>query len=372
MARILYMVAGEGNGHATRSAAVIEELKARGHEVVAVSDRMAFSILEGVADKTIEAVTPGMKYQNNTVSAWGTLFQNLVQVPRAVRDIAKLRSFAKKWKPDLIVTDFNPMAAFLSGAPIISLDNQHAITHANIEVPKGCLIEFIKSWIVVKIVVPRAKKRIVTSFFNSPMIHNAASVGPVLSNSLRSLKSLNSLRSLKSSKSSRSLRSLRSSISLKPTSLKPRTGKHLLVYQTTPTNKKLAELLPALNMEIAAYGFRKVGREGKVRFMPFDVEGWQKDLTSCRAVVVNGGFSLITEALHLHKPILCFPIMHQFEQILNAYYLEKEGLGMWAKEISLAEFDSFLKRIKMFEKNISKRSWKDGTKEAVDIIEDVL
>jgi uncharacterized protein (TIGR00661 family) len=37
------------------------------------------------------------------------------------------------------------------------------------------------------------------------------------------------------------------------------------------------------------------------------------------------GFSLVTEALHLGKPYLAVPVQHQFEQIFNAYWLDKMG-----------------------------------------------
>ena len=340
MARILYLVAGEGNGHATRSAAVIEELKARGHEVVAVSDRTALSMLGKVADRTIEAVTPRMQYQNNAVTAWGTLTQNVASFPRALAGLVRVWSFARSWKPNIIVTDFNPMAAFLWGAPIVSIDNQHLICQAKIDVPKGCLIEYLKSWFVVKALVPRAQVRVITSFADVPVRMESVRVGPILSTSIRSLK--------------------------------PSKGRHLVVYQTTPTNQLLARLLPSLNVEIAAYGFGKVGKEGKVRFMPFDDKGWRKDLASCRAVVVNGGFSLITEALYLHKPVLCFPIKHQFEQILNAYYVEKSGCGIWAKEISALQVEAFIKKIGAFEKKMARMSWANGAQEAVEIVEQVL
>ena len=33
------------------------------------------------------------------------------------------------------------------------------------------------------------------------------------------------------------------------------------------------------------------------------------------------------EAVYLHKPMLAVPLEHQFEQVLNARYLEREGFG---------------------------------------------
>ena len=38
--------------------------------------------------------------------------------------------------------------------------------------------------------------------------------------------------------------------------------------------------------------------------------------------MTNGGLSLIHEAIYLQKPILSVPVRHQFEQEMNARYLE--------------------------------------------------
>ena len=81
---------------------------------------------------------------------------------------------------------------------------------------------------------------------------------------------------------------------------------------------------------------------------------------------------MITEALALKKPVLCFPIGHQFEQALNAHYLEREGLGMWGKKTTIKEFERFLARVPSMRKRLEKKSWPDGARQAADIIEQVL
>jgi uncharacterized protein (TIGR00661 family) len=39
------------------------------------------------------------------------------------------------------------------------------------------------------------------------------------------------------------------------------------------------------------------------------------------------------EAVYLHKPMLAIPLERQFEQVLNARYLERVGYGMAAKSL---------------------------------------
>jgi len=37
--------------------------------------------------------------------------------------------------------------------------------------------------------------------------------------------------------------------------------------------------------------------------------------------------------VYLHKPLLSLPVVGQFEQVLNALYLEQLGYGMYAKAL---------------------------------------
>lgn len=50
-------------------------------------------------------------------------------------------------------------------------------------------------------------------------------------------------------------------------------------------------------------------------------------------VVAGGGFTLMGEAVFLHKPMLSVPLAGQFEQYLNASYLAREGFGMFAESV---------------------------------------
>ena len=49
-------------------------------------------------------------------------------------------------------------------------------------------------------------------------------------------------------------------------------------------------------------------------------------------MVTGGGFSLLSEAVYLGKPMLSVPLHGQFEQLMNARYLEREGYGICAAD----------------------------------------
>jgi uncharacterized protein (TIGR00661 family) len=77
------------------------------------------------------------------------------------------------------------------------------------------------------------------------------------------------------------------------------------------------------------------------------------------------------EAVYLHKPMLAEPVAKQFEQILNARYLEREGYGMFAEEITEQRLREFLDRIPEFQRNLARYA-QDGNKDLLTKLESVL
>jgi hypothetical protein len=138
---------------------------------------------------------------------------------------------------------------------------------------------------------------------------------------------------------------------------RPEDGEHLLVYQTSESNRELPEVLRASGHECRIYGLRRDLEEevvdGTLRFRPFSERRFIEDLRTAKGVVANGGFTLLSEAVHLHKPVLSSPVKKQFEQILNARYIEKEGYGLCAEELGRERLGEFLERLPEFGRNLA-------------------
>ncbi len=64
--------------------------------------------------------------------------------------------------------------------------------------------------------------------------------------------------------------------------------------------------------------------------------------------MTGGGFSLLGEAIYLGKPVLSAPLHGQFEQLMNARYLEREGYGLCAPAPGKRELDAFLRGLPRF------------------------
>jgi uncharacterized protein (TIGR00661 family) len=127
-------------------------------------------------------------------------------------------------------------------------------------------------------------------------------------------------------------------------------GDHLLVYSSG--EEELLDTLRSSGVRCRVYGMRggpeETVAEGNLEFRPRSNEGFLEDLRSARGVVAGGGFSLLSEAVYLGKPVLSVPLQGQFEQVMNARYLQREGFGMCAMEVTPAVLAEFLERLDEF------------------------
>ena len=110
--------------------------------------------------------------------------------------------------------------------------------------------------------------------------------------------------------------------------LTPTDGEHVLVYVNGSTGAEgLARTLAEVDARFVVYGVGVVEGPPNVTFRPPSGDAFLADLGSCRALVCTAGFTLLSEALHLGKPVLAVPNRGIYEQGLNAAYLERLGRG---------------------------------------------
>ncbi len=156
---------------------------------------------------------------------------------------------------------------------------------------------------------------------------------------------------------------------------KSEPGEHLLVYQTSTSYAELPEVLKGTGLPCKVYGFRRDLEapvvEGNLTYMPFSESGFIDDLRTARAVVAGGGFTLMGEAVYLHKPMLAVPVKKQFEQVLNARYLEYEGYGMYAEQLGPEVLEAFLAKVPEYQRRLD--DWRqDGNTELFAKLDEVL
>jgi uncharacterized protein (TIGR00661 family) len=134
--------------------------------------------------------------------------------------------------------------------------------------------------------------------------------------------------------------------------LEPYNGEHVLVYQTSDSNWRLLDILKEFDDEFIVYGFHHEGRDDNLLFKSFNEDDFFKDLSQARAVISNGGFTLISEAIYLGKPVLSVPVKKQFEQTLNALYLDRLGYGEFHENLERDDIENFLSQLEEYRRNI--------------------
>ncbi len=319
--RIVYGVSGEGSGHASRAAEVLAHLVERGHVVkVASYDRgfralsLRFDVLE------VEGLSIGTS--DNHVSLIKTFTENLAKLPDGVRSLRLVkRALFEEFKPDVVLCDFEPLTAHLARhfeLPLVTIDNQHLLRYVDFPRPTGLAREALVSTNLVRALVPKPDVSLVTSFYRGRVLNRRTFLFPPI---LR-----------------------REVLELRPT-----RGEHVLVYFTKGFDSALETLRASRDERFVVYGYEREETVGNIEFKRASSAGFLRDLATCKAVIATAGLTLLTEALHLGKPMLALPMAKQFEQELNAALLTASGFGAGAREIEAATLADFLQRVPEFE-----------------------
>nr|AYM54063.1 putative UDP-glucuronosyltransferase [Byssovorax cruenta] len=304
--KILYGVVGEGMGHAMRSRVILEHLIAQGHEIAIMASGRATDFLSKRFAGVNRIHGFHMIYEENRVRRGKTVWSNVLSGAAALpQNIAAYFELIKGFRPDMVISDFESWT-YLYGKvhrlPLLSVDNMQIInrcTHPP-EILDGQEAEFQLTKAFVKGKLPFCDHYFITTFFRPPIRKPDTSLYPPI---------------------------LRPEI----LSAEQKRGDHLLVYQTAEGNDTLERSLAETGIECRIYGMRRDLKEelveGTLRYRPFSEGGFIADLASARGVIAGGGFTLMGEAVYLKKPMLAVPLGHQFEQVMNARYLEREGYG---------------------------------------------
>jgi uncharacterized protein (TIGR00661 family) len=318
--RILYGVVGEGMGHATRSGVILDHLT-REHDVHVVVSGRARDYLAQRFENVHKIWGLTIQYEGNSVRKLGTLLENVKGAVKGFpENIRAYFDLVDDFKPDVVVSDFESFSYLYAKnhmLPCISVDNMQIINRAKHppELLAGHEKEFDLTKRIVKAKLPGCFHYLVATFFYPELRKERTTLLPSI---------------------------------LRPEVLaaKSEAGEHLLVYQTSTTNTELMSALKASGLPCKVYGVRRGIKadetDANLTFRPFSEQGFIDDLRTARAVVAGGGYTLMSEAVYLHKPLLSLPVQGQFEQTLNALYLQQLGYGHHAEVLDKKTLDAFL------------------------------
>lgn len=333
MARVLYGVMGNTLGHVSRAGAIASRLPE--HEFHFVGGGRVPEVLHGLYP-VLEVPVARTVYQRQRAAVFGTcghLARCVAALPRVRREILDL---IEHWQPDVAICDrefFLPHAARPAGLGLFSLDHSHVLQVCRYKVPASQTVSWALSRIEDCLFFDYTRQNLITSFFHPRLKRNGTNelLPPVLRQEVREIR--------------------------------PAPSDYVFIYQSTPTFGALIDVARQLQRPVVVYGYRNERAvEGNLTFKPFDKRAILDDLAGSAYAVVNAGHNVICEALHLGKPLLCFPVAVNFEQFINAWYVRELGYGDFAASFhpTPAMFTRFEARVDEYRRNIQSK-FVDGT-----------
>lgn len=345
--KILYGLPSEGMGHATRSNVIVSRLVKKHDVRIVTSDRAYAFMKERFPGRVYEIKGFHLAYKNGSVSKYNTASMLLKNGPKdLITNLHKYQLVHKEFKPDLVISDFDSFTFFfakLNKIPLISIDNIQVVNRCKLDfpIPKSERNSYQIARNIIKAKVPNADYYLITSFFKAEVRKkNTSLIPPILRDKI-----------------------------LVATST---TGEHVLVYQTSSSQNNLISVLNQIpKIPFIVYGFNRNEIHANVTLKKFSEDGFIEDLASAKGVISNGGFSLLSEAVYLEKPVCSVPVKGQFEQYVNAAYIEKCGYGRHFNDFFPDGIKSFLFDIDTFQNNLSQYQ-QNGNNETFQRLDEII
>lgn len=352
MAHIAYALSGQGRGHTSRAMAITAALRERGHTVTFCGGGTAQRILEAEGENVIPVPALRQIMEANRIQYGKTIRCNskiLIQMP-AVLD--RLTATFEALQPDLLITDFEAFSARAAeriDLPILSFNHQQVVTEMDYDLPMNYWPAAALASAAIRWIAPSHPEHVLlTSFFFAPLTHpeRTTLVPPIIRPAVQART--------------------------------PSHGDHVLVYFNHPDGiHHVLDTLRAVDAAFIVYCSDPADEmacdDDHITVKPPSLDGFLDDLAACRGVICTAGFTLISEALYLGKPLLVAPNHGIFEQTLNALFLQREGLGQAVLDRPLAPRDvkDFLKHRNSYRARLSDYE-RCGNHQAVQCIEDIL
>lgn len=327
--RVAFVVQGEGRGHMTQALALAGLLRTAGHQVVKVFlgrshvrpvprfflDRIGAPVVTFTAPVQV----PGRARRGVSVAA--TAANSLVRLPAFVASGVRIHLGLSPSDADVVVNFFDlvgSLSRVVLGAriPQVTVAHNYLFLHPALQPLPGRSLAQGAFLGLARATALRSDVRLALSY--APMRPDARwnleVVPPLLRREVLALR--------------------------------PSPGEHLLAYALNPG---YADVLadwhrrrggPPFHCFVEG-GTEALSRTPHPGFLAHDLDdhAFLELLASCSAYVGSAGFESLCEAFYLGKPVLTVPTEGQYEQILNVWDAERNGV---ARPGSYADLDAFV------------------------------
>jgi UDP:flavonoid glycosyltransferase YjiC (YdhE family) len=350
--RILFLVNGLGLGNSTRCHAVMQRLLERGAEIQVITSGNGlwyFRAVSGIAGlHEVESLYYGVKDGRISIGRTLAAVTNFAVILR--RNAQKIAAVLDTWRPDVAIADsvytFRPFKR--RDIPFVALNNADVV-HKSYRIfadrPRSIRAQF---WCVEEpdYLFHRLVPDLVISPSLDPTLDQVGApvqrVGPIVRGGYTVRKASASVRSV--------LVMLSGS----------RFGSPVAFRRTDwPFDIEVVGRPAPDNWD----GPANIRFHGKLLDNRTLVE-------KADVVVVNGGFSAVSESFSMRKPLLVIPVPNHAEQWINARTIERLGVGMSAQESELeAALDTVARQAERLQQGYEKLGEiPDGAAQAASLI----
>lgn len=329
--KIIYSINSDGFGHVTRSIPIIDHLLKKKHNISIITDKKVADFLKKKYPNIPITVIPQLcfEYTNDSVKSIQSFFKSFNK--HNLKNLKKTIITIKNANPDIIISDlerYSLWAGKFLEIPTIEIDNHATIFRGEVKYKKKDVSDYLQAKAVSKIVYPYADYYFGLCFYRTKIKKkNTEIYDPIFLDEIKKYKA--------------------------------KDKDYILVYNRFMDKTKMIPVLKKIKDQkfvIFGYNVDKVDKNIEYRK---NKPNLFKEIAECKAVITNGGHTLITEAIYFKKPIYSIPIKRQIEQLINAHYLDILEFGESHRKIDVATLKSFINNIPYYKEKLKKHKYTD-------------
>ncbi len=337
--KILYGISGIGTGHSNRQMPIIEHFARDSTMAIFCYDeshRIYSQKFAGQDNVTIIPIDIPFIAGNLHGLDWKeTARVNRGKDFNTINSLAMARAEEVLGKPDIVVTDYEPLSAqyaYAHDAPLVTLDQQSKYLCGD-NFPEFDGQSFQDEIMRLRMFFPTADARIACSFFQVESPENRYGVRIFPSTLKDQIVGLE--------------RKEENSVLMYVSSQKAFVQSLDEVMEMCAAQDEHFDIFLRNIPELEVPANVTVYQHGDPRF--YDA------LSKCKGIVSTAGHTLLSEAMYLGIPVYAIPLS-VYEQHMNAHVLEQHGFGVSRPKLDRESLEDFLSRIPDFKANIERDS----------------
>ena len=347
--KILFLINGEGLGNSTRCHAIIQKLLKKKVKVGIVAAKNSYWYFSKKNLPIDIFQINQLSYhisENGNLSTFKTLFKTFKSFNLFKSNLVLIKKIISEFKPDIILSDSNYVFSFLDKfkIPVLALNNSClTLNEYKIQLSKPFSIKS-HYYFIEKL-----------DFFYHTKFPNLSISCGITHKETKQFKNFHQISPI-----------YREDLKQKKNSSK----KICMIMMSGASNLKKSLDLSFINDQIIFLNSQSNYSDTKNFKTYSKIHDNLTLLNSADYFIINSGYSAITEAIFMKKPMISIPIENHSEQWLNAKKIEDNNYGLTSSLANLGEtYKKFSKNFEEYQNSLMKKKDEiNGAEEAASLI----